>query len=105
MNTHFDEPIVISEDQARGGLTGHNVRYVLVWGLTGVIAAFAAIALSYGYDSLQRSLTQALAQSPSALLQALAPYGAVIGLGAVIAGLALGLWSLMPGAARRRARG
>ena len=29
--------------RVRQGVTGHNVRYVLGWGLTGVIAAFVVL--------------------------------------------------------------
>jgi hypothetical protein len=28
-----DVPVIISEDDARGGVTGHHVRYVLAFGL------------------------------------------------------------------------
>ena len=47
MATNYDDAhhTEISADDARGGVTGHNVRYVLAYGLTGVIAAFAAIAI------------------------------------------------------------
>ncbi len=34
---------VLDEVDARQGVTGHNVRYVLVFGLVAVIIAFAAI--------------------------------------------------------------
>jgi hypothetical protein len=34
---------VVSTTEARSGVTGHNVRYVLIFGLLGVIAAFAGI--------------------------------------------------------------
>jgi hypothetical protein len=34
---------VLNEVDARQGVTGHNVRYVLLFGLLAVIAAFAAI--------------------------------------------------------------
>jgi hypothetical protein len=38
------EPVVvISGTRARQGITGHNVRYVLWWGLAGVVAAFAVV--------------------------------------------------------------
>ncbi len=32
---------VVTTDRARQGLTGHGVRYVLVFGLLGIIFAFA----------------------------------------------------------------
>jgi hypothetical protein len=38
---------VLSKVEARQGVTGNNVRYVLWFGLAGVIAAFAAIYLFY----------------------------------------------------------
>ena len=34
--------------RTRGGVTGHNVRYVLAFGLAGVIIAFIAIAIYFG---------------------------------------------------------
>ena len=38
---------VLSKVEARQGVTGQNVRYVLWFGLAGVIIAFAAIYLLY----------------------------------------------------------
>lgn len=35
----------ISEDEARGGVTGHNVRYVLGAGLAAVIVSFMVMAM------------------------------------------------------------
>jgi hypothetical protein len=32
--THQSEQIIISQDAARGGVVGHNVRYVFTFGLT-----------------------------------------------------------------------
>ena len=49
MPQHQDEPVVITTTEARSGETGHNVRYVLLFGLGGVIVAFAAILLFYSY--------------------------------------------------------
>ena len=34
--------------RTRGGVTGHNVRYVLAFGLAGVIIAFLVIAIRFG---------------------------------------------------------
>jgi hypothetical protein len=34
-------------NKARAGATGHNVRYVLGFGLAGVIVAFAALLFIY----------------------------------------------------------
>jgi hypothetical protein len=46
MNTLIDGlPVrtVLLTDQARQGVTGHNVRYVLGFGLTGAVIAFVVI--------------------------------------------------------------
>lgn len=43
MPQHPDKPVVETTTEARAGFTGHNVRYVLLFGLGGVIAAFAII--------------------------------------------------------------
>jgi hypothetical protein len=45
-NTTEQQP-VLSKVEARQGVTGQNVRYVLWFGLAGVIIAFAAIYLVY----------------------------------------------------------
>jgi hypothetical protein len=43
MPERHDERIVETTVQARQGVTGHNVRYVLAFGTCGVIAAFVII--------------------------------------------------------------
>ena len=43
-----DVLINVSKTKARGGVTGHNVRYVLAFGLAGVIIAFVVLGLYYG---------------------------------------------------------
>ena len=43
MPLHPDKPVVETTTEARAGVTGHNVRYVLFFGLGGVIVAFAAL--------------------------------------------------------------
>ena len=40
-------PIVMSEVRARQGVTGHNVRYVLGFGLAGAIIALMVLYLFY----------------------------------------------------------
>jgi hypothetical protein len=44
-------PRTKSTVRTRGGVTKHNVRYVLAFGLTGVIIAFTVIALYFGLSS------------------------------------------------------
>ncbi len=41
-------PITRSKNEARAGATGHHVRYVLAFGLTGIIAAFVLLAHYFG---------------------------------------------------------
>jgi len=41
-----EPPAVVSDISARQGVTGHNVRYVLLFGLGGALIALAA-ALAY----------------------------------------------------------
>jgi hypothetical protein len=36
-------PVVKSANEAREGVTGHNVRYVLAFGVAGVVLAFAVV--------------------------------------------------------------
>lgn len=44
MNEQEAKPrIVKSADEAREGVTGHNVRYVLAVSLIGIVIAFAAL--------------------------------------------------------------
>jgi hypothetical protein len=38
---------VLSKNEARQGVTGHNVRYVLGFGLAAIIIAFAVIYILY----------------------------------------------------------
>lgn len=42
------QPVSTSTTKARGGVTGHHVRYVLAFGLAGIIIAFIAIGLYFG---------------------------------------------------------
>jgi hypothetical protein len=39
--------LVKNTDEARQGVTGHNVRYGLVWGLGAVIAVFAVAGIVF----------------------------------------------------------
>ncbi len=96
-NVDKDDHIVISEDDVRGGVTGHNVLYVLEYGMIGVIAAFVAIAVYAGYDRLQAKLQALFSQSFSGLLSAVAPYAAIVLVGAIGACLLLWAWTRLSG--------
>jgi len=41
-------PVNKNTVRTRGGVTGHNVRYVLAFGLAGIILAFTVIGLYFG---------------------------------------------------------
>jgi hypothetical protein len=43
----IEVPVVLSTDEARAGVTGHHVRYVLAFGLLGSLIAFLIIGLYY----------------------------------------------------------
>jgi hypothetical protein len=47
MANQKDKPIIEPTTKARAGVTGHNVRYVLLFGLVGVIIAFLIIGLYF----------------------------------------------------------
>jgi hypothetical protein len=42
-----DNRTIVSTQEAREGVTGHNVRYVLGFGLVGVVIAFAVLYILY----------------------------------------------------------
>jgi hypothetical protein len=42
-----EQPTVVTKDRARQGVTGHNVRYVLSFGLAAIIVLFVAVYLAY----------------------------------------------------------
>ncbi len=88
---------VLTGDEARAGVTGHNVRYVLAFGMAGVIAAFASIALYFGFDRFQNAFSAALSQNPTEVLRTLGPYVAILLLGAMASGLLYGAWNMIAG--------
>jgi hypothetical protein len=87
----------LSEDAVRAGVTGHHVRYVLFFGLTGTILAFISVAIYLGFDQLQQRISEAWTRGPSAVIRGLLPYAAVIVAAAIAALLLLGLWNMMAG--------
>jgi hypothetical protein len=48
-NASTDRTIDVSTDDARQGVTGHNVRYMLLFGTLAVIIGFAVVALLFHY--------------------------------------------------------
>jgi hypothetical protein len=55
---HDDDAPVLSEIEARGGVTGHDVRHVLAFGLAGSVIAFVLIALYFYYAKLVGTISQ-----------------------------------------------
>jgi hypothetical protein len=49
MGKNDDDSGQISKNRARGAVTGHHVRYVLAFGLAGIIIAFVALGLYFGF--------------------------------------------------------
>jgi hypothetical protein len=47
-----DMPVVKSTDDARAGVTGQGVRYVLGFGLGGAILALLVLSLYFGFGGL-----------------------------------------------------
>ena len=43
-----DMPVVKPTEHARAGVTGQGVRYVLGFGLAGVVLAFVALSVYFG---------------------------------------------------------
>jgi hypothetical protein len=43
------QPVALSTNKARGGVTGHHVRYVLGFGLAGIIFAFIVMGRLFGF--------------------------------------------------------
>jgi len=64
---------VLSRDEARAGVTGHNVRYVLAFGLAGCVIAFIGIVLYFGHGRLTETLAGIFA-APGTLAERLLLY-------------------------------
>jgi hypothetical protein len=66
-----DVPVNIPTNRARGGVTGHHVRYVLAFGLAGIIIAFIVLGLRFGLGSKpqvppdERNSTPATQENPA----------------------------------------
>lgn len=95
--TDNDNHIIISKDDARGGVTGHNVHYVLEFGMTGIILAFVAFAIYAGWDRLLERLSAAFSQGVSGIVGAIAPYAAIGLLSTMGVALLLWAWTLISG--------
>ena len=88
-----DVPVTLPGDKARGGVTGHHVRYVLVFGLAGSIIAFVLISIYFGYDKLMQMIAQMHQIDPARLVS----YAIMTALAVVATVLLLGLWDMVSG--------
>jgi Hypoxia induced protein conserved region len=87
-------PIVITGNEARGGVHEHRLHYVLAFGLAGGIIAFVAVGLYFGYGKLTQTISQtSIPSDPTTLVS----YAILIALAAVGTVLLLGLWNMMSG--------
>lgn len=91
-----DMPVILSGDEARSGVTGHYVRYVLAFGLAGCPVAFLAISLYFGYGTLTQTISSIFAV-PGTLAERLVLYAVPLALAAVATVLLLGLWNMVWG--------
>ena len=87
-------PIVITGNEARGGVHEHRLHYVLAFGLAGGIIAFVAIGLYFGYGKLTQMISQTSTPTDPITLVS---YAIPIALAAVATVLLLGLWNMMSG--------
>ena len=92
VNPEDDVPIVITGNDARGGVHEHRLHYVLAFGLAGGIIAFVAVGLYFGYGKLTQTISQtSIPSDPTTLLS----YAILIALAAVGTVLLLGLWNMI----------
>ena len=56
----------LTPNQARAGVTGHNVRYILAYGVVGVIIAFAAIGMYFRLGVQPRTAPAEIHSTPIA---------------------------------------
>ena len=94
MSKTKDDPIVLTGNEARGGLHEHCAHYVLAFGLAGGIIASIAVGLYFGYDKLAQTISQmSLPRDPTTLISC----AILIALAAVGTVLLHGLWSMVSG--------
>jgi hypothetical protein len=71
-------PVVLSGNKARAGVTGHHVRYVLAFGLAGIVIVVISLYFYYA------KVTQTISETPTRIdLTTLVAYAIPIALAAV----------------------
>lgn len=96
-HVHEHSGIVLSDDAARGGVTGHHVRYVLMYGLIGVIAAFTAINVYFHSDALSAWFASLAQIDVGSSLARLAPVAVIVAAGIIVAMSLLSIWRMVDG--------
>jgi hypothetical protein len=76
------------------GVTGHNVRYVLAFGLLGSLIAFAVIVLYFGHEALGRMISETWSGLNASLIVS---YAVLIALAVAAVVLLVGLWDMVAG--------
>lgn len=94
--TEADVPVILSTDEARAGVTGHNVRYVLAFGLAGSLIAWLLIALYFNPDAVMETLAAIFAPHGT-LAQRFLFFAVPFALASVATVLLLGLWNMVWG--------
>jgi hypothetical protein len=84
----------VSDVEARAGVTGHNVRYVLAFGLLGSLIAFAVIVLYFGHEALGRMISETWSGLNASLIVS---YAVLIALAVAAVVLLVGLWDMVAG--------
>jgi hypothetical protein len=95
MQGHKEEaPIAVSDVEARAGVTGHNVRSVLAFGLLGSLVAFAMIVVYFGHEPLGKMISETSIGLNASLIVS---YAFLIALAVVTVVLLVGLWDMVAG--------
>lgn len=97
MRDYEHHTIILSDDEARSGVTGHNVRYVLGFGLAGIVAAFAILNAYFHSDALSAWFSKLVNTDITLVLANLAPAILVIACATIIGAALLGLWREVSG--------
>lgn len=99
MPEHVAEPpVVLTENDARAGVTGHHVRHVLAFGLLGSVIAYVGIALYFGHRWVADTISDASGRIEPGLMARYATLGM---LGLVAAALLIRLWDAVAGGSSR----
>lgn len=92
-----DKLHVVSGNEARAGETGHHVRYVLAFGLIGVVTAFVFVGIYLNFDAVSAYVAQAMARDPREVIREIGPYAVIFLFGALATLILFTVWNLILG--------